>query len=107
MSRFACDPSTDASRAREILLALGMCLLGALATGCSNSSSEGVADSQPAATTVKLDFFHKPLPDIPLPNDIATIVDSTSATGRRINASMIAPTGFERRVRDLADHLDG
>src|SRR5437016_6039722 len=70
-------------------------------SGCSMSESEGIADSKPAATTVKMDFFHKPLPEIAMPNDIATVVDSSSATGRRINASMVAPTGFERRTREL------
>jgi hypothetical protein len=54
-----------------------------------------------------MDFFHRPLPDIPLPNDIATRYDPTSATGLRINASMIAPTGFESHVRELLDQMDG
>ncbi len=77
-----------------------------LLAGCL-SKADGIAESRPAATTVKMDFFHKPLPDIPLPNDVATVVDSTSATGRRVNASMVAPTVFEARTRELADKLDG
>lgn len=81
--------------------------LALLATGCTSGDPEGIAESQPAATTVKLDFFHKPLPEIPLPNDIATVYDARSATRRRINASMVAPTSFERRTRELLDQLDG
>lgn len=75
--------------------------------GCLSPEPEGLASSQAAATTVKFDFEHKPLPEIPLPNDIATRYDETSATLRRINASMIAPTGLERRVREKIDTLDG
>jgi len=76
--------------------------------GCGQSDEPaGLAGAQAAATTVKMDFFHKPLPEIPLPNDIATVYDGKSATLRRVNASMIAPTQFERRTRELLDDLDG
>ncbi|MBI3781917.1 MAG: hypothetical protein HY270_00800 [Deltaproteobacteria bacterium] len=106
-------PSPDARRlnaprrTRTFALALSFLGVALLANGCSLSESDGVADSQPAKTTVKMDFFHKPLPEIPMPNDIATVIDTSSATGRRINASMIAPTGFERSTRELADKIDG
>ena len=69
--------------------------VAALGYGCSTNTVEGLAPAQPAATHVKMDFYHRPLPDIPLPNDIATRYDETSATGRRINAWMVAPTAFE------------
>jgi hypothetical protein len=80
-----------------------------LATGLSCTSDEpsGLAKSRAAATTVKFDWYAKPLPEIPLPNDIATRYDETSATGRRVNASMLAPTRLESRVRELIDELDG
>jgi len=55
---------------------------------------------------VKLDFFHRPLPEIPLPIDLATRHDPSSPTGLRINASMLAPTQMERTVRRLIDTLD-
>ncbi len=90
-------------RIHLLALAAMAMLLGA----CRSDSPDGIAAAPTAATTVKLDFFHKPLPEIPLPNDIATVYDSTSATLRRINASMIAPTAFERRTRELLDQLDG
>lgn len=49
----------------------------------------------------------EPLPEIPLPNDVATWPDPTSPTGRRINASLIAPSSMERRLRQSFDRLDG
>ncbi len=78
-----------------------------LLCACLSPEPEGLAPSQPATTMVKMDFLNKPLPEIPLPNDIATRHDPTSATGRRINASLLAPTRLEQRVRELIDQLDG
>lgn len=71
------------------------------------SDPVGLAPAQPAKTTVKFDFEHRPLPEIPLPNDLATRYDSTSATGRRVNASQLATTSFERITREKIDQLDG
>lgn len=73
--------------------------------GCS--PAEGLLPSQAADVTVKFDFDARPLPEIPLPNDIATRPDDHSRTGRRLNASMIAPTNMEQRTRRLIDGLDG
>jgi hypothetical protein len=56
---------------------------------------------------VKFDLLHKPLPDIPLPNDVATFPDPTSRTGRRLNASLVAPTGMERTLRTAFDDMEG
>lgn len=86
-----------------LLLALAL-----FASACDQSEAPvGLAPSPPTATTVKLDFFHKPLPEIPLPNDIATVYDAKAATLRRVNASMVAPTAFERLTRERLDELDG
>ncbi len=74
--------------------------------GCAEEL-EVLALSQPAATTVEMDFFHRPLPEIPLPNDIATRYDPSSPTGLRLNASMVAPTVLEARTRELLNELDG
>ena len=57
--------------------------------------------------TVQFDFAHKPLPNIPLPNDVATWPDPTSRTGRRINASLVAPTSIERNARSKFSQLEG
>jgi hypothetical protein len=76
-------------------------------SSCVSSAPEGLAPAAPAATTVRFDFYHKPLPEIPLPNDIATRFDETSPTKRRVNASMVAPSRLQRRVREKIDQLDG
>jgi hypothetical protein len=56
---------------------------------------------------VRWDPFHRPLPEIPIPNDFATRFDANSPTKRRVNASMLAPTGWERGTREEIDTLDG
>ena len=81
-------------------------LSAVMALGCS-PEPEGLWPAKPADTTVKMDFFHKPLPDIALPNDVATRFDPSSPTGRRINASLVTPTRFESTTRQLIDGLDG
>jgi len=82
-------------------------LLPLCAAACLSPESTGLHRAAPAATTVKLDFFHRPLPEIPLPIDLATRHDPASPTGLRINASMLAPTQMERTVRRMIDQLDG
>ncbi|MBX3185182.1 MAG: hypothetical protein KIT72_16810 [Polyangiaceae bacterium] len=81
--------------------------LGLLSVGSCASEPEGLAEAAPANVTVKMDFFHKPLPEIALPNDIATRYDAESPTKRRVNASMIAVTEFESRLRERLDTMDG
>lgn len=81
----------------SVLLALPACVDG----------PDGLAPAQPANTTVKFDFNARPLPEIPLPNDLATRFDASSPTKRRINASMLAPTQFEVLTRANIDTLDG
>ncbi|MFT3774272.1 MAG: hypothetical protein QM820_53600 [Minicystis sp.] len=56
---------------------------------------------------VRFDLAHKPLPDIPLPNDTATWPDPTSRTGLRVNASLLAPTSIERQARDRFSRMEG
>ncbi len=53
------------------------------------------------------DLGARPLPEIPLPNDVATFPDATSPTGVRLNASLVAPTSFESRLREGFASLDG
>jgi hypothetical protein len=87
------------------ILPIGLVSLSLVA--CLGEEPEGIAKAKPATTTVEMDFFHRPLPNLPLPNDLATRHDPDSPTGRRVNASMIAPTVLEQRVRKLIDQLDG
>jgi len=84
-----------------------LAVVAAVLGGCLGAEPEGLAPAGAASTTVKFDWYHKPLAVIPLPNDLATRADPTSATGLRINASLVAPTGFERGARRLIDELDG
>jgi hypothetical protein len=56
---------------------------------------------------VSFDLDARPLPEIPFPNDLATRPDPTAATGRRVNASKVAPTALEIGVRSRIDTLDG
>jgi len=89
-------------------LLLASAATAALVTGCIGSGApEGILDAQPALTTVAFDWYSKPLPTIPLPNDVATRFDDTSPTKRRLNASVIADSSMERRTRELFDGLDG
>ena len=81
-------------------------LISLVLSGCL-STLEPLGEVSNSQVTVKMDFLHRPLPEIPLPNDIATRFDPSSPTHRRINASMIASTKLESRVRALIDELDG
>jgi len=57
---------------------------------------------------VKFDVFHKPLPDVPLPNDFASRFDALSPTKKRVNASIeVAPTQWEQQTRAGLDALSG
>lgn len=82
------------------------CVLALALLGCADGPT-GLAVAQPANVTVKVDFLHRPLPEMPLPNDLATRYDATSPTLRRVNASLVAPTSFERVTREKIDTLDG
>ena len=92
-------------------------LLVALATalvGCESIVDPSGVTAQsdhptPAGSgpTVVWDPEHKPLPEIPLPNDQATRLDPDSPTGRRLNISTLAVTGYESRTRALFNQLDG
>lgn len=53
------------------------------------------------------DLHARPLPEIPFPNDIATIPDEDSPTGLRLSVSTIAPTELESRVRKKINTLNG
>lgn len=56
---------------------------------------------------IRFNVYHKPLPEIPMPNDVAMWPDPTSRTGLRVNASMVAPTQVERTAREKFDQLEG
>lgn len=79
-----------------------------LVTSCAAPEPEGLARTpEGTGAEVKFDVYARPLPEIPIPNDIATRYDPTSPTGLRVNASMVANTNWERTVRKNLDQLDG
>ncbi|MEM6954171.1 MAG: hypothetical protein AAF645_00745, partial [Myxococcota bacterium] len=53
------------------------------------------------------DLNAEPFPELPLPNDTATVADPSARTGRRINVSLIAPTQFEELTRTYFSTVDG
>ncbi len=83
----------------------GSLLLLLLLAGCAATEPEGLAPStaDPEAPVVVFSLEGDPLPEIPLPNDLATRLDPTEpGTGRRLNVTLEAPTRVEREVRRQA-----
>ncbi len=85
----------------------GAVLLACLASACAEPPKGLVATEAGDGPRVVFDFQRKPLPEIPLPNDLATRPDPSSPTGKRINASMVAPTEIEGTARRRIDELSG
>src|SRR6185369_1321679 len=56
---------------------------------------------------VVFDLVRRPLPEMPLPNDVATFADPTSRTGRRVNLSVVAATNMDRRAREDLSSMEG
>src|SRR5580693_3610875 len=83
--------------------------VAAIASSCVMDQVPDALRSTPSgpAATVRFDLAHTPLPDIPLPNDVATWPDPTSRTGLRVNASLVAPTSFEQEARQRFNELEG
>jgi hypothetical protein len=106
-----CDNYISSPRAvaalRRAVAGLGLTLL-LVAPSCFDETPGdfGRTRSGPGAT-VRYDLGHKPLPDIPLPNDTATWPDPTSRTGLRLNASLIAPTNIEAQARKNFSQMEG
>jgi hypothetical protein len=104
-------PAEYAGRAPMKLLRLAAALasLAALATSCAmDHAPQGLRRTPDGpGAKVRFDLAHKPLPDIPIPNDTATWPDPTSRTGLRVNASLIAPTNMERQARQRFDQMEG
>lgn len=87
-----------------------LALAATLSTSCldEGATPEGLRRSAGGSgPIVTWDLDAKPLPDIPFPNDVATRLDPTSPTGRRVNISLEAPTAFERNLREKAAALTG
>ncbi len=86
----------------------GLALLTATLFGCSATKGEGLAPAQESGgPRVVFDLGVRPLPNLPLPNDLATRLDATSPTGRRLNVGLVARTQWESHLREAFDELDG
>ncbi len=79
------------------------------ALGCTVDQAPDGLKRTPAGTgpLVRFNTQHKPLPDIPFPNDVGTWPDPTSRTGLRVNPSLFAPTSIERDARHKFGELEG
>ena len=56
---------------------------------------------------VVFDVLARPLPEVPLPNDVAMRLDPSAPTGRRVNISLETATQYERRTRQEFNRFDG
>lgn len=90
--------------AAVVVLAAAMSLSGCVLDRAPGDL--GLTPPGPGAR-VRFDLGHRPLPEIPLPNDVATWPDPTSRTGLRINASLVAPTAIERQTRGGFADMEG
>jgi hypothetical protein len=79
-----------------------------LASCVVDTTPEGLRRTPPGnGPPVVWNPSHRPLPEIPLPNDYGTIADPTSRTGRRINVSLVAPAHMEQHARRSFQDLEG
>lgn len=53
------------------------------------------------------DLHAHPFPIVPFPNDVATVVDPTTSTGRRLNVSLLGGSGQEEKVRKFVNQMSG
>jgi hypothetical protein len=84
-------------------------VVGVAAAGCVlDRAPNGFGRTPPGpGALVRFDLAHRPLPEIPLPCDVATWPDPTSRTGLRVNVSQIAPTAIERQARQRLSEMEG
>ncbi len=90
------------------LFALFALAASALGFACDDTVPEGLRRTPDGnGPTVRWAPLHRPLPDLPLPNDVATFADPTSRTGLRVNVSLVAPTNMEQNARAAFNDLEG
>lgn len=76
--------------------------------GCAGDPPTGLAPSATGAgPMVVWDPERRPEPEVPFPNDSATVLDPSSLTGRRLNLSVTSPLEVERHLRERLNRLDG
>lgn len=87
-------------------------LAGLVALACPGCTADTIPERlgpspKRGGPEVVFDPLRRPLPAVPLPNDVATFADPTSRTGRRINVSLVAPTAMEAQARRDFGSLEG
>ena len=93
---------------RHARFAFASAAIVALGTSCvMDRVPDGARTKAGPGPTVRFDLAHKPLPEIPIPNDVATWSDPTSRTGLRVNASLVAPTAIEQKAREQFARMEG
>src|SRR5689334_584724 len=99
---------TNAAEARVMLRNFAWSLIPVRVVVACAPAPEGRAPTTDVdGPEIGVDVDGKALPEIPFPNDLATRPDPSSPTGKRVNASMIAPTGLEATARRSIDQLSG
>lgn len=82
--------------------------LALLLIACAGDRPAGLsATGTGTGPLVYWDLEAEPLPEVPLPNDVATRVDPASPTGRFVNISTHAASGLETKLRKAANQLEG
>jgi hypothetical protein len=83
--------------------------LTATLAACANGPrGEGLAITEnTGGPLIRYDVDAVPLPEIPLPNNVATRLDPGSPTGRRLNISQASSTNIQREMRAKFDKMDG
>ena len=85
-------------------------LLALLCGACleQNTPPEGLRQARPSGgPRIIFDLEERPFPEIPFPNDLATLPNPGSPTGLRLNVSEQAPTQQEVRVRQAINTQSG
>ncbi|MDP1918358.1 MAG: hypothetical protein Q8L14_19080 [Myxococcales bacterium] len=75
---------------------------------CASPEASGLLLApEGTGASIVFDIEERPFPNVPLPNDFASRFDATSPTKKRLNASKVASTAWERAIRDELARLDG
>ena len=83
-------------------------LAAAALLACGGEEPRGLRATPPGnGPVIRWDPAARPLPDIPFPNDVATRLDDSSPTGRRLNVSLVGDHHPDRQARGLFARLDG
>jgi hypothetical protein len=100
------NPAFLAVSIRFLAISIPLVIRGS--AGCHPDRPAGLAATERrGGPRVVFEPDATPLPEIPLPCDLATRLDPSSPTGRRINVSLDAVTQYERETREKYNRLDG